>query len=282
MTQQIITPLTGLPRSANSAFYGIHISETTSTMDDARNAIDTKQDFHLYTVMADAQTNGRGTNGHTWISIPGNLFFSFVVHHKSTIPFTTIDFLASLAMGTALEKLLHKKHQLRISWPNDIIIAAGGDNPLRESIDDKKICGVLAERITPTATVIGVGLNIENHPELNTSTGYTATDLKTLGINTTARDMLERFCLEYLLRESELNKKTALIEILKKLKFCNNVGITTITQPDGQKVTGKILSVTPERNLEIEKNPGQSPIIIPKHNIAHIMAAARHEGRRRS
>jgi BirA family biotin operon repressor/biotin-[acetyl-CoA-carboxylase] ligase len=103
-------------------------------------------------IAAREQTAGRGRSDRKWISAAdSNLCFSFFVETEAE-PMAVL----SLTMAAALA-VTERLNALRIpaapKWPNDVLV------------DDRKICGILSERIEkqtiPTAGIIvGIGLNV--------------------------------------------------------------------------------------------------------------------------
>lgn len=104
-------------------------------------------------VRADIQTGGRGrTRGRHWTSDAGGLWLSAVLPCPG--PRTDWETLP-IAAGWAVLRVLRQAGvaDLRLRWPNDIMAGRG------------KLAGLLVERFRADTAVIGVGLNISNHPE---------------------------------------------------------------------------------------------------------------------
>lgn len=125
--------------------------ETASTNDDARAASDAgAPDGHV--VVADAQTRGRGRQGHPWSSPPGtDLYFSIVLRP----PLAARDLPPlTLAVGVAIAEVAekHAGAHCQVKWPNDVWIAG------------RKTAGVLVETSTADGrsgpVIVGVGLNV--------------------------------------------------------------------------------------------------------------------------
>jgi BirA family transcriptional regulator, biotin operon repressor / biotin---[acetyl-CoA-carboxylase] ligase len=112
-------------------------------------------------VLADAQSAGRGRRGRDWFSPPGaGLYLSTIVRpggdadgpaaHAETLP------LITLAAGVAAAQAVHATASLPVTlkWPNDLVIGAAW----------RKLGGVLCEaaglggRID--AIVVGIGINV--------------------------------------------------------------------------------------------------------------------------
>ncbi|MBF26030.1 MAG: biotin--[acetyl-CoA-carboxylase] ligase [Flavobacteriales bacterium] len=101
-------------------------------------------------VVANYQSNGRGTMGKKWFSDRNSLSFSFSVLTNSQINPWKINMLVSVVLIKVLSDL---GLQAMIKYPNDIII------------NNKKIAGILTEVISVNMLkycITGVGLNINN------------------------------------------------------------------------------------------------------------------------
>lgn len=100
-------------------------------------------------VLADAQSQGKGRRGRSWVSPRGvNLYFSILLRPKvakEKIPVLT------LMAGVACAEALRKKTGLnvKIKWPNDLLIR------------EKKVAGILIEG-EPNAgfVILGIGVNV--------------------------------------------------------------------------------------------------------------------------
>jgi BirA family biotin operon repressor/biotin-[acetyl-CoA-carboxylase] ligase len=106
-------------------------------------------------VISDFQTAGRGTDGSKWESEPGrNLTFSFVLYPS----FLAIEAqfylnkIISLGLTDLVSEVLPERDDIRIKWPNDIIIG------------NHKVAGTLIQNGVKGSqfdfSVIGIGLNV--------------------------------------------------------------------------------------------------------------------------
>jgi len=111
-------------------------------------------------IVAKQQTAGRGRHGRTWISEKdAGLYFSLVL--RPTIENKFLPLL-TLMSAVAVYEVLRKLYKLKpdIKWANDV------------HIDEKKICGILAEMAETKrglAVVVGIGINLKTSnfpPEL--------------------------------------------------------------------------------------------------------------------
>lgn len=101
-------------------------------------------------VVAERQTAGRGRMGRSWVAEPGaSLTFSLLWRFATG----TSPAGLSLAVGVALAEALAGAGVagLALKWPNDLLR------------DGRKLAGVLVELVpgTPSAAVIGIGLNLQ-------------------------------------------------------------------------------------------------------------------------
>lgn len=125
-----------------------HISQTTSTNDDAREA----KYLHGDIIWAERQTAGRGQRGHKWDSAEGqNLTFSLVLEPKF-LPVGE-QFLLCEAVALALtDTFAQFGIEAHIKWTNDIYVG------------DKKLVGILIEHSysgpTLSRTIVGIGINV--------------------------------------------------------------------------------------------------------------------------
>jgi len=126
----------------------IYFPQLSSTMDVARS--EARQGVSEGTVIiAGEQTSGRGRLKRHWLSPPGNVALSVILHPDvSSLP--CLIMIASLAVVRSIESTTGLKADIK--WPNDILI------------DGKKVCGILIENeISSDKTaraIIGIGVNV--------------------------------------------------------------------------------------------------------------------------
>jgi BirA family biotin operon repressor/biotin-[acetyl-CoA-carboxylase] ligase len=105
-----------------------------------------------HAVRAERQTAGLGRFGRPWISDPGGLWLS------ASVPTAGLDRgwdSLPLAAGWAVVEAMRTMGilGLRLRWPNDVMI------------EQRKLAGLLVERVRPGLAVVGVGINVDNRPE---------------------------------------------------------------------------------------------------------------------
>jgi len=106
-----------------------------------------------HAVRADTQTAGRGRFQRSWVSDAGGLWLSAVVPVETNSPAWR---MLPLATGVAVCEALRGTgvKQLRLRWPNDVLVGDG------------KLAGLLIDQFTLGSAVVGIGINISNHPEV--------------------------------------------------------------------------------------------------------------------
>jgi len=105
---------------------------------------------HGLVIAAREQTNGRGRQDRKWLSAPNtNLCFSlFLETNAPLIQVPSLTMAAALAVTDMLNSLGIRAAP---KWPNDVLV------------EDRKICGILSERVeqaTKSGIIVGVGLNV--------------------------------------------------------------------------------------------------------------------------
>lgn len=103
-------------------------------------------------VRALVQTAGRGRTGRRWVSDENGLWLSAVLPTPGdSAPWSLLPLAAGLAALRVIRDL--GLHDARLRWPNDIMIGR------------RKLAGILVDRFSAEAAVVGIGLNVANHPE---------------------------------------------------------------------------------------------------------------------
>jgi BirA family biotin operon repressor/biotin-[acetyl-CoA-carboxylase] ligase len=133
----------------------LHVLATTSSTNDEAKRAAREGAPHGATWVAEEQTAGRGRQGRSWLSAPGESLLASVllrvVCPPSRLP--PIALLAGLAVRDAVATAAPGA-AVRIKWPNDVLAGEG----------DRKIAGVLVEAITTgsrvDAVVVGFGVNV--------------------------------------------------------------------------------------------------------------------------
>ena len=144
----------------------IQMEEVDSTNKEALNLAKAGVDNN-HVILAKKQTNGRGSQGRTWVSNVGNLCLSILLTDvdKAYDRFL-FPFMAANAVYEAIDYFANESGlntDIKLKWPNDVLL------------NNKKIAGILVESIEIKGkryVVIGIGINIENAPTIETRIIY--------------------------------------------------------------------------------------------------------------
>jgi BirA family biotin operon repressor/biotin-[acetyl-CoA-carboxylase] ligase len=208
---------------------------------------------HLTLVCASEQTRGRGRRERVWYSPPGTLYWSVVLRPGKDWPSqVTIGHVAAVAVGRTILKFCGDEARIHYRWPNDILL------------DGLKVSGVLIDVSDEESAkaddaehryhfdwlVIGVGVNITQHPE---EAIYPATSLK----GSLKREIpLEEFTvnfsntfLSYLDGWVKEGFGPARSEFMERAKGLNEVISARLNR---QEITGRFLGIDLDAQLILE------------------------------
>ena len=132
-------------------------------------------------IWARAQTAGRGRRGRSFVSPPGNLYVSVLLHPEGTpAAAALLGFAAALAIADAVAPLLPAGVRLGLKWPNDVLL------------DGRKLSGILLESKASDGRldwlIVGMGVNLASHPE---GVDHPATSLAAVGAAVSVEALLE-------------------------------------------------------------------------------------------
>jgi BirA family biotin operon repressor/biotin-[acetyl-CoA-carboxylase] ligase len=139
------------------------LAETESTNDDAKAGA-REGAPHGSIWIAETQSRGRGRQGRTWVSPPGeNLLFSVLLRipcAPARVP--PLSLVCGLAVRDAVAKALanHPARRVLVKWPNDVVVRDAD----RDDGHMQKIAGILVESALAGSKVehiiVGIGLNV--------------------------------------------------------------------------------------------------------------------------
>ena len=156
-----------LDERATRAGYRINCYDTlASTNDEALRRAHAGDRGKLW-ILAGQQTGGRGRQGRSWSSPPGNVYASLLLIDPAPPAVAPqLGLVAGVALSDALRGCTSAQVSLTIKWPNDILHRGS------------KLAGILVEGVRCRdgrfACVLGFGVNRSSHPS---DLPYVATDL---------------------------------------------------------------------------------------------------------
>jgi BirA family biotin operon repressor/biotin-[acetyl-CoA-carboxylase] ligase len=165
--------------------YVLHaFDRVESTNDEARRLAEQGAAAGAVVVAAE-QVRGRGRHGRAWASPPGNLYASLLLRPDCSVAEAAqLSLVASLALAEALVGLAPPDADVRVKWPNDVLVRGA------------KVAGLLLESASGPQervewVVVGSGVNIASAPA---DTPYPATALRYQGFPpVTPMLVLERY-----------------------------------------------------------------------------------------
>ncbi len=111
-------------------------------------------------IVADSQTDGKGSRDNRWEGVDGNLFLSFAISLEELPSDLRLESSSIYFAFILKETLWEFNSKLWLKWPNDFYIG------------DLKVGGMITN-IVGNTLVCGVGLNLVNSPK-----GFTTLDIE--------------------------------------------------------------------------------------------------------
>ena len=212
---------------------------------------------HGTVIIAEKQLAGKGRLDRKWVSPrAANIMFSVVL--KPDLGASEVFFLTML-LALSVKDVLKEMFTISalIKWPNDIYVS------------EKKIGGILAEfsvcKNKVEHVIIGLGLNVNWHPEEGTTVMYPCTSLMRETGFSVERSLL---LIEILLR-FERNYHTGMVEkgawigFQKQWNECSYVlGKYVVIRNGQEQIAGKAISIDRKGALVIIDNLGKENRVI--------------------
>lgn len=208
-------------------------------------------------LVAEEQTAGKGRLDRVWTAPPrSGLFFSMLLRPSApAASWGWLPLLAGVAVASALARGAGVDTGLK--WPNDVLTVAGGD--------ERKIGGILAERVDEERVVLGMGLNVTLRAE--ELPVPTAGSLALAGAQNTDRDPLLRAVLRsveewYQRWEAADGDPTGSTLLEAYAAGCVTLGRTVrVELPGGDELVGEAVAVDGDGRLVIASEQGvQRPV----------------------
>ncbi|CAL9542587.1 biotin--[acetyl-CoA-carboxylase] ligase [Streptomyces albus] len=219
-------------------------------------------------LVAEEQTAGKGRLDRSWTAPPrSGLFFSVLLRPEPPAErWGWIPLLAGVAAAGALARTAGVDTGLK--WPNDVLTVRDGE--------ERKIGGILAERVDEHSVVLGMGLNVTlRQDELPVPT---AGSLALAGAQGTDRDPILRAVLraveDWYGRWSEAGGDPSACVLLDAYAAgCVTLGRTVRAMlPGGDDLVGEAVAVDGDGRLVIASEQGvQHPVAAG--DIVHLRPA---------
>lgn len=223
----------------------IRVVETTaSTNADVRVAADSGAAQGLV-VLAEQQTAGRGRLDRAWESPPrAGILMSMLV--APTVPPAQLPLLPLLTAVAVVEAVRGVAElPARLKWPNDILV------------DGRKLAGVLLERTTSGAAIVGIGMNVTTR--IDELPVETATSVQVAGgvsdRESLVKEILRAFERRYDAYVTAHGAPESVLPAYREL--CETLGRdVAVSLPDGASVHGIATAVDDGGMLVIQQADG--------------------------
>jgi BirA family transcriptional regulator, biotin operon repressor / biotin---[acetyl-CoA-carboxylase] ligase len=177
----------------------LYFNELASTNNQLLSIASKSEDFTV--VYTHNQTQGRGYGQNKWLSKPKeNLTFSFLLSFdlNDINNILAINFWVITQLHSFIQKKISDKHELKIKWPNDLII------------NKKKVAGILIENKISGKTlksIIGIGINVnqKEFQNLQNSTSLFIETKKTFDLKDLLTELMNHFLYSYHTLKDENN-----------------------------------------------------------------------------
>ena len=184
---------TAVIASLTSGYWRVSVVDlTTSTQTDLAEMVKSNSAKPGDVIATEFQTAGRGRLDRTFDAAPGSalLFSFFTKPNRARSDWGFISHIAALSM----QEVISKDHpsQVRLKWPNDILIG------------EKKVAGLLAQS-TDVGVIIGIGVNVAMTTDelpVDTATSLLITGSKKIDRNLILGEFLNRFQVNFELWEN--------------------------------------------------------------------------------
>ncbi|NMB77381.1 MAG: biotin--[acetyl-CoA-carboxylase] ligase [Myxococcales bacterium] len=205
---------------------------------------------HLAAIVADTQTAGRGRLERRWHSPPGrNLYLSLILRGTPEALRRT-PWVGAVAVRACVARALSRP--VLIKWPNDILV------------DERKVCGILAEALLAPApaAVLGIGLNVnmEAH-EFPPGLRQPASSLKLISGRAFARGPLLAEVLDEVAAAAERAARSPQYLMDEARRNCHTLGRRVEIAMAGRTLTGTATDLDDDGALILRDDAGHQHTI---------------------
>ncbi|HUD27543.1 MAG TPA: biotin--[acetyl-CoA-carboxylase] ligase [Novosphingobium sp.] len=193
-------------------------------------------------LVADRQTAGRGRLGRAWNDGLGNFMGSTVVRLAPGDPSpASLALLTGLAVHEALAGFVGEGRDLRLKWPNDLLLEGG------------KVAGILLD-MTGGVVVVGIGVNLAAAPDVP---GRRVAALSAFGPAPT-RDAFAGALAQAFDRELQRWRSVGLAPLLRRWQSAAHPKGTplTVLPPGEEALHGTFAGLADDGNLRLALSDG--------------------------
>jgi BirA family biotin operon repressor/biotin-[acetyl-CoA-carboxylase] ligase len=223
-----------------------------STMEEARRLYASGVPSPCW-IAAGEQTAGRGRQGRTWTSPPGNLHLTLLLPTRTPLrDQPKLGFVAGVALARAVGQHLPAQVSVQLKWPNDLLV------------EGAKVSGLLLEGLGQGAAVaIGMGINIVANPP---DTPYPTANLRQFAPGLTA-DAVFASLSTYLAEELESFSEGAGFALTRQrwLAKAAHLGKSVRVHREPVALEGTFLDIDIEGRLKLQTADG--PVLVDAGDV---------------
>ncbi len=216
-----------------------HYHELDSTQTRARELLNNTAGSFIVT--AATQKLGHGRSEHTWESPEGNLYLTAAWQYNDLAPLSLIE----LAVLTALYLSAAYNLDIKLKWPNDIVV------------NEQKLSGMIGELTYKNElpyALLGIGININREPL--GPVRYKATSLqRLLGKYLDINDFRYNFC--HYLAQNLPHKSNAPLLRERYLALSATIGQNVSFMCGDEEITGEAKTIDDNFSLVVKTNAGE-------------------------
>jgi BirA family biotin operon repressor/biotin-[acetyl-CoA-carboxylase] ligase len=207
-----------------------------------------------FACVAKRQSGGYGRHGRSFQSPDGGLWMTLALPWPDAALVPAAGFRAGVAIAHTLEDILRERGpsppELRIKWPNDLLI------------DERKVCGVLGEVHAARGRewlLIGVGMNVNNDPNLLASLRRPAASLREWTRRFVEIEPLARLIAARVHDAVERDLSRDAVEWAAAHLWRLDQPVT-MQGRDGTRSTAMLRGLTPRGELIVDRGGGPTPL----------------------
>ena len=201
-----------------------------------------------YTIVAEAQTAGRGRRGRNWYSpFAASLYFSMYWRLEQGIQ---AAMGLSLVVSIAIARLLKQQYQVdaKVKWPNDVYV------------DDRKLCGILVELAGQAHAgcdvIIGIGINVRLPQQALNNIDQQYTDLALAADKVVDRNQLVALLQQQLMTLLTEFTQRGFAGFAEEFDLYNQYRNKTVKLIGKEEITGICIGVDKQGALLVKTGPG--------------------------
>lgn len=220
----------------------VRFEEIDSTNEEAKRLIRSGKVTKKTVLISKSQSLGHGRYGRNWVSKKGNLYTSIITKLDCSLDKAAhYSFIASVTVGDVVKEIIPADYEIEYKWPNDVLV------------NGAKVSGILLESLKDESSnywlVIGVGVNINNCPEISEKTVVNLSSC--VGSNLNVDNFFDKFINNFESKENLWKNKGFSCIRTAWLKNAHRLGDEITVNLSNKKFKGNFEGINDNGELEI-------------------------------